>query len=117
MKTLRRIGEVEGQASLEVVALAPVLVVIALGLLQLLAAGAAAEFADHAAEAAGVAIIQGAPPDRAAREAVPAWARAGLRVSVLGPRIKISVRPPSPSRSLAGLLTATSDADVARGRR
>ncbi|MGI8579747.1 MAG: hypothetical protein ACR2K9_04255 [Solirubrobacteraceae bacterium] len=114
MKALRRLMGVEGQASLEVVALAPVLAVVALGLLQLLAAGAAAEFADHAAEAAGVAIIQGAQPGRAARDAVPGWARSGLRVSVRAGQVRVSVRPPSPLRALGCLLTATSEADVRR---
>jgi hypothetical protein len=114
MKIIRRLLAVEGQASLEVVALAPVLAVIALGLLQLLAAGAAAEFADHAAEAAGVAIIQGAQPARAARDAVPRWARSGLRVSVRAGRVRVSVRPLSPLHSLGRLLTATSEADARR---
>lgn len=94
--------------------MAPVLVVVALGILQLLAAGAASEFADHAAEAAGVAIIQGAQPGQAARDAVPAWARSGLRVSVRAGRVRVSVRPPSPLHSLGSLLTATSEADTSR---
>lgn len=114
MKVVRRLARAEGQASLEVVALAPVLAVVALGLLQLLAAGAAAEFADHAAEAAGVAIIQGAQPGPAARDAVPAWARSGLRVSVRAGRVRVSVRPPSPLRSIGRLLTANSEADARR---
>lgn len=117
MSRLRRVREADGQASLEVVALAPVVVAVALGVLQLLAAGAAAEFADHAAEAAGIALIQRSAPARAARDAVPGWARSGMRVSVRGARVRVTVRPPSPSRTIGRLLTSSAEADAGRGSR
>lgn len=49
----------DGQASVELVALLPLVVAVALALLQALAAGRASELAGHAAHAGAVAIAQG----------------------------------------------------------
>jgi Flp pilus assembly protein TadG len=105
-----------GQASVELVALVPVLFVCALGVLQLLAAGAAAELARHAAEAGAVALVQGRPASVAAREAVPGWSRRRMAVTVRGSRVRVRLRPPAPFRSLANLLTSTAEADAGASR-
>ncbi len=58
-----------GQATVELVAMLPLMAGIAVLVLQLLAAGAARELAGHAAEAGAVAMLQGAThaPPRATR--------------------------------------------------
>ena len=63
-----RAGE-SGQASVELVALLPLVVVIGLTALSLLAAHSAAEHAGQAAHAGAMAILQDGDPRRAARAA------------------------------------------------
>lgn len=109
---MRGSGAQSGQASIELVLLAPLLVVAVLAAAQLLAAGAAGELADHAAEAAAVAILQDADPKAAAREAIPGWSRRRMRVSIDGRRVRVRLRPPSPIPGLAGVLEADRDADA-----
>jgi len=111
MTAARRAGD-EGQASVEVVILAPLIAVLVLGVAQLLAAGAASELADHAAEAAAVALLQGADPKAAARDAVPGWSRGRMAVRVDGRRVRVRLKPPAPIPVLAELLEASSDADA-----
>lgn len=104
-----------GQATVELVGLLPVLVAVALGAAQLLAAGIARELADHAAEAGAAAILQGGDPERAARAALPGWARDRMTVTVRGGRVSVTVRPPAPSDALAGRLAAHARADTEPG--
>jgi len=101
-----------GQASLEIVILAPLLVVLGLAVAQLLAAGAAGELADHAAEAAAVAVLQGSDPEAAARDALPGWTRERVAVRVQGRRVHVRLEPPSPIPALAELLAASREADA-----
>ena len=101
-----------GQAAVEFVALAPLLAVIALSVAQLLAAGAVAELADHAAAAAAVAILQGADPATAARDAVPGWSRNRMTVRVVGRRVHVRMRPPAPMNGISKLLQAEASADA-----
>jgi hypothetical protein len=112
-----RRGRESGQASVELVMVAPLLVLIVLAAAQLLAAGAAGELADHAAEAAGVAVLQGADPKAAARDAVPGWSRDRMTVRVDGRRIRVRLRPPSPIPAVGELLEATREADAGPGSR
>jgi hypothetical protein len=109
---MTRIAGESGQASIELVVLAPLLVVVVLAAAQLLAAGAAGELADHAAEAAAVAILQGADPTSAARDAVPGWSRGRMTVRVEGRRVRVRMRPPSPIPSISGLLEVSRTADA-----
>ena len=109
MMVPRRAGEA-GQASVELVTLAPLVVVVALAAAQLLAAGAAGELADHAAEAAAVALLQGGDPKAAARAAVPGWSRARMSVRVDGRKVHVRLRPRSPSTLAAELLEARREA-------
>jgi hypothetical protein len=102
----------DGQASVELVVLAPLLLALVLAAAQLLAAGAAAELADHAAEAGAVALLQGEDPVVAAREAVPRWSRARMLVRVQGRRVRVRMRPPSPVPGLGEMLEVTRRADA-----
>jgi hypothetical protein len=97
-----------GQASVELVALAPLLVAVVLAAAQLLAAGAARELADHAAEAGAVALLQGGDPKAAARAAVPGWSRGRVRVD--GRRVRVRLRPRAVLPALAGMLESTGEA-------
>lgn len=106
------LGSEAGQSSIEFVALAPLLAVIALAAAQLLAAGAVGELADHAAGAAAVAILQGADPAAAARDAVPGWSRGRMTVRVVGRRVHVQMRPPSPMEAIATLLQADATASA-----
>ncbi len=106
-----------GQASVELVAVLPVLVLAALGILQLLAAGASVELAHHAAEAGAVAALEGGDPARAARAALPGWSRHGVEVAVHGSRVRVRVRPPAPLPSVGELLSSSAEADAGPGAR
>jgi hypothetical protein len=108
----RRARSQAGQASVELVMLAPLLVLIVLSGAQLLAAGAAGELADHAAEAAAVAMLQGADPRAAARDAVPGWSRSRMTVRVDGRKVHVRLRPPSLIPAVADLLAASREADA-----
>jgi hypothetical protein len=99
-----------GQASIELVALAPMLAAAVLAAAQLLAAGAARELADHAAEAGAVALLQHTDPADAARAAVPGWSRGRVDVSVDDGRVRVRLRPRSFLPKLAELLEATGEA-------
>ncbi len=101
-----------GQASVELVALAPLLVIVVLAAAQVLAAGAARELADHAAEAGAVALLQGTDAKAAARDAVPGWSRGRLAVRVDGRRVRVRLRPRAFLPTLGGMLEASGDADA-----
>ncbi len=76
---MRRARAVDGQASVELVALLPLLVTVAVAAGHVLAAGAAHELAGHAAEAGAIAVLRGggeADARDAARAALPSWSRA-----------------------------------------
>src|SRR6476646_1272113 len=99
-----------GQATVEMVAALPALLLAALVALQLLAAGYALTLADGAAEAGALALASGGSAAGAAREALPGWAEDDVSVSVEGGKVSVRLRPPSPLRALADRLTVTSSA-------
>ena len=101
-----------GQASVELVALAPLVVAVVLAAAQVLAAGAARELADHAAEAAAIALLQGGDPRAAARDAAPGWSRGRLAVRIDGRRVRVRLRPRAFLPALGGMLAATGEADA-----
>jgi hypothetical protein len=105
-----------GQASVELLAGLPALLLAGLIGFQLLAAGYALTLADGAAEAGALARVAGADPEEAAREALPGWARDRVRVAADGGRVEVLLRPPSPLPGLAERLEVTSRAWV-RGPR
>jgi hypothetical protein len=101
---------VSGQATVELVAIIPLAVLIALGIGQLLAAGAARELAGNAAEAGAAAMLQGADPDEAARAALPGWSRERAAIYVDGRRVEVRVRPRAVVPVLADHLEASASA-------
>jgi hypothetical protein len=101
-----------GQATVELVAILPLAAAVGLAVLQLLAAGAAAELAGHAAEAGAVALLERQDPAEAARASVPGWSRRGLRVEIDHRRVAVRLRPPSLIPPLAAALVAESSADA-----
>jgi hypothetical protein len=105
-------GASRGQATVEVLALVPVIVAVGLGLLQLLAVGYASVLAGNAAEAGALALAGGADARSGARQALPGWSRARARVEVTGGRVAVHLRPPSPLRALADGLEVTATAAV-----
>jgi hypothetical protein len=102
-----------GQASVELVAAVPALLLLALALFQLLAVGYAAVLAGDAAEAGALAVAGGGDARGAARKAVPGWSRARMTVSVSGDRVHVRMRPPSPLRAIAERLEVDGSAAVA----
>jgi hypothetical protein len=105
-----------GQATVELVAALPALLLAALVALQLLVAGYAMTLADGAAEAGALAIASGGSATEAARAALPGWAGDDVAVAVRGGQVEVTLRPPSPFRPVAEALEITSSA-TARGPR
>jgi hypothetical protein len=100
----------EGQASIELVAAIPALLLAALLALQLLATGYALTLADGAAEAGALALASGQPAAAAVRAALPGWAEEDVDVSVSGGKVTVRLPPPSPLPAVADRLTVTSSA-------
>ncbi len=98
-------GGEAGQASVEVVGIAPVAALLAIALAVALSAHRAGESAGLAAHAAGLAVMQGRDPEDAAREAVPDVPEDRLRIDVDGARIAVRVRAAGP-RALVGRFDA-----------
>lgn len=102
--------DASGQASVELVAGLPALLLAALLALQLLAAGYALTLADGAAEAGALALAAGRPAKEAARDALPGWAGDRVDVAVRGGQVTVRLRPPSPFRAVADRLAISSSA-------
>jgi hypothetical protein len=105
-----------GQATVELVAALPALLLAAAVALQLLVAGYSMSLADGAAEAAALALASGGSAAEAAREAVPGWAQDDVSVSVEGGTVSVRLRPPSPISALAERLAVTSSATARPAR-
>ncbi len=105
-----------GQATVELVAALPGLLLAAFVALQLLALGYALALADGAAEAGALALASGGSAAEAARGALPGWAEDEVSVSVEGGEVSVRLRPPSPFRAVAERLTVTSSAAVRPAR-
>lgn len=105
-------GRESGQATVELVAALPALILAGLVSLQLLAVGYTFTLADGAAEAGALALATGRPAVTSARDALPSWAEDEVEVSVRGGRVAVTVVPPAPLRALAERLAVTSTAAV-----
>lgn len=105
-----------GQATVELVAALPALLLAAAVALQLLVAGYAMTLADGAAEAGALALASGGSAAEAAREALPGWAKDDVAVSVEGDTVSVRLRPPSPLAALADQLAVSSSATARSGR-
>ncbi len=101
-----------GQASVELVAALPTLLLAALVALQILAAGYALTLADGAAEAGALALASGGSAADAARRALPGWARDDVVVAVEGGTVSVRLLPPAPLSSIARRLAVTSSASA-----
>jgi uncharacterized protein (UPF0333 family) len=108
--------EERGQASVELVAALPALLLAAIVALQLLAAGYAMTLADGAAEAGALALASGGSAAEAVRAALPGWAEDSVGVSVNGDTVTVRLLPPSPLHSLADHLAVTSSASARSAR-
>jgi hypothetical protein len=101
-----------GQATVELVALLPLLLVGALAAAALLAGHGAREQAGQAAQAGAMALLQGGDPREAARRALSDGARARAAVEVRGRRVTVRVRPRLPVAAAADAMTAAVTADA-----
>ena len=101
-----------GQASVELVALLPLVATMGLAVGHLLAAEASRELAGHAAHAAAIAVGRGADPRDAAREALPEWSHRRIDVDVRGREVRVRLEPPAIAASLADALVTTVRADA-----
>jgi hypothetical protein len=99
-----------GQATVELIAALPALLLAGLLALQLLATGYTLTLADGAAEAGALALAAGAPAVGAARDALPAWAEENVEVTVGGGRVTVRVPPPALLPSIGETLAVTSSA-------
>jgi hypothetical protein len=102
----------DGQATLEAMALIPLLLAVGLGLMQVLAVGYSSVLAGGAAEAGALALAAGRDPRAGAREALPGWSESRARIRVEGGRVEVRLRPPSPLRALADGLEVRAKAAV-----
>lgn len=101
-----------GQATVELVALLPLLLIAALAGAALVASHAAGEQAGQAAQAGAMALLQGGDPRAAARRALPAGTRRRAAIEVDGHRITVRVRPDLPLAALERPLAASATADA-----
>jgi len=105
-----------GQATVELVAALPALLLAGLMALQLLVAGYAMTLADGAAEAGALALASGGSAADAAREALPGWAEDDVSVSVDRGEVLVRLRPPSPIPALSERLEISSSASAREAR-
>jgi len=103
-------GDSLGQATVELVAGLPALLLAAMLALQLLAGGYALTLADGAAEAGAIAVASGNRAEDAARAALPGWAEDRAAVEVQGGLVTVRVRPPSPLAFLSDRIDLSSSA-------
>jgi hypothetical protein len=99
-----------GQATVELIAALPALLLAGYVAFQLLATGYALTLADGAAEAGALALASGRSPRQATRAALPGWAAGNAQVTVVGGRVTVRLRPPAPSEAIARGLTVSSSA-------
>jgi hypothetical protein len=104
-----------GQASIEVIAFLPLVVLVALVIFSVIAAHAADEQAGEAAEAGALMLLQGGGNARdAASDALPKSARRQATITVSGHRVHVAVRAHTvlPIPGLADLLAGEAQADA-----
>jgi hypothetical protein len=88
-------AEERGQATVELIAAIPLLLLAGVIALQLLLAGYALTLADGAAEAGALALAAGRPAKSAAEGSLPAWAEDRAEVAVRGGEVTVRLAPPS----------------------
>jgi hypothetical protein len=100
--------EEQGQATVELLAAIPLLLVAGAIALQLLLAGYALTLADGAAEAGALALAAGRPAKSAAEGSLPAWAEGKAEIAVRGGEVTVQLAPPSLLTAVADRLVMTS---------
>jgi hypothetical protein len=101
--------EQRGQATVELLAAIPLLLVVAAIALQLLLSGYALTLADGAAEAGALALAAGRPAKSAAEESLPSWAEGRAEIAVRGGEVTVRLAPPSLFAAMADHLVVTSN--------
>jgi hypothetical protein len=101
-----------GQATVELVALLPLVLLVGLMGAVVVAGHSAGEHAGQAAHAGAIALLRGGDPRTAAREALPPGARSRATITVTGRRITVRVRPRVPLSELARPLTGEASASA-----
>lgn len=101
-----------GQATVELVALLPLLLAVGLSAAALVAGHSANEQAGIAAQAGAMAVLQGADPRQAAERALPAELRSRATIAVDGRRVTVRLRPRVPVAAVAAVMTAEVSADA-----
>jgi len=99
-----------GQATVEMVAAIPLLLLAGTVALQLLVAGYTLTLADGAAEAGALALAAERSARSAARESLPEWAAERAEIEVRGGEVSVRLRPPSPLPAIAERLVVSSSA-------
>src|SRR6478609_6681461 len=99
----------DGQATVELIAAIPLLLLAGVIALQLLLAGYALTLADGAAEAGALALAAGRPAKSAAEGSLPAWAEDRAEVAVRGGEVTVRLAPPSLLAAVADRLVVTSN--------
>jgi hypothetical protein len=110
------VADSRGQATVELVAALPALLLAAAVALQLLVAGYSLTLADGAAEAGALALASGRSAADAARAALPGWARGEMAIEVVGGRVTVRLAPPSLLEAVSRRLTVTSTASARPAR-
>lgn len=103
-------GRERGQATVELLAAIPLLLLAGSVALQLLVVGYALTLADGAAEAGALALAAGRPAKSAARESLPGWAADSVEIEVRGGEVSVRLRPPSPLPAIAERLSVAAHA-------
>ena len=101
-----------GQASVELLGSVPALLVLGLVVFQVFAVGYASSQAGAAAEAGALAVAARGDPVEAARQSVPGWSRAHMRVERKGGRVSVEMRPPLAIPGLAEQFEVRAEAAV-----
>ena len=98
-----------GQATVELLAAIPLLLLAGTIALQLLLAGYALTLADGAAEAGALALAAGRPARSAAEDSLPSWAEGRAEIAVHGGEVTVRLAPPSLLAAVADRLAVTSE--------
>jgi hypothetical protein len=101
--------EERGQATVELLAAIPLLLLAGAIALQLLLAGYALSLADGAAEAGALALAAGRPAKSAAEGSLPSWAADRVEVGVRGGEVTVRLAPPSLLAAVSDHLVMTSN--------
>lgn len=99
-----------GQASVELIAIVPLFIMVALVIGQVIAAGTAREAAAHAAQTGAMAMMQEGDPKDAAAAAIPQWSPHRVRVVVHGRTVRVRVQPKFSLPGLRSRVTADESA-------